>query len=177
MIELLNLWQLQSESVAAAQNVNSLFVIYVVLSVIVKRPALLLAYISTELLFQLAFFDVLQEWNLYAIECIIYTYILFTIKTRKGKLACLSIVISSAYFVYDAYSSGASETHQGIATFAYENISLVFTSAHILLICSFISISRIRLCLRSFINSVTRMSPASDYLMVCWYNISMVYKK
>ena len=43
MIELLNLWQLQSVNVAAEQNVNSLLIAYVVLSLIINRPVLLLA--------------------------------------------------------------------------------------------------------------------------------------
>ena len=75
MIELLNLWQLQSVNVAAEQNVNSLSFIYLVLSIIINRPALLLAYFSSEMLYQLSIFDFLFEWQLFAIECIIYSYV------------------------------------------------------------------------------------------------------
>ena len=61
MIELLNLWQLQSANVAAEQNVSSLLLIYLVLSLIINSPVLLLAYLSSEMLYQLSIFDFLAE--------------------------------------------------------------------------------------------------------------------
>lgn len=170
MTELLNLWQLQSGSVVAGQNVNSLLVIYIVLSLITNRPALLLAYLFSELLFQLEFFDSLNEWNLYSIECIMYTYVFSSLSTIKTKYTCSLIIVFSAYFVFDAYYFGDSGIHGGYKTIFYENIESIFTFAHLFFIYSFISFGRIRNALRDFFSGFANMSADSYYLLVFWYN-------
>ena len=168
MIELLQLWQLQSVNVEAEQSVNSLFIIYVLLSVFVNRPVLLLAYFSTELLFQLSLFDFLSEWNIYTIECIIYSYVWNTLNTKKTKVACILLFCTSLYYVFDAYYFGDSGKYGGDKTFLYESIESIFIFVHLLFIASFISIRGIRCNIRSFINSITSMQNNSYYfLSIC----------
>ena len=171
MIELLHLWQLQSVNVAAEQNVNSLLIAYVILSLIINRPVLLLAYLSSEMLYQLSIFDSLLEWQLFAIECIMYSYVFTTLNTLKSKSACVVIFSIALYFIYDAHKYGATEDYEGYQTILYKNIEYIFTCAHIIFISSFISIERIRNNICNFINSVGRIALNSDYMFFCWYNI------
>lgn len=176
MIELLNLWQLQSANVAAEQNVNSLSFIYLVLSIIINRPALLLAYISSEMLYQLSIFDFLFEWQLFAIECIIYSYVFMTLESIKSKCACAILISSTLYFIYDAHKYGVSEGYAGYETILYAYIKYIFTCAHIIFICSFISIGRIRDGLRDSISFISRISLNSDYMCIYRYNVSKAIK-
>jgi hypothetical protein len=171
MIELLNLWQLQSANVAAEQNVNSLLLIYIALSLIINRPVLLLAYLSTEMLYQLSIFDSLLEWQLFAIECIMYSYVFTTLNTLKSKSACAVLFSIALYFIYDAHKYGATDGYGGYQTILYKNIEYIFTCAHIFFVSSFISIRRIRYNTRKFIDSISRISLNSDYMLFCWYNI------
>lgn len=172
MIELLNLWQLQSVNVAAEQNVNSLFIIYVILSLIINRPSLLMAYLFSEALFQLSFFDSLSEWNLYAIECIMYTYVFSSLSTVKSKYACSLIIAFTIYFIFDAYYYGDGGEYGSCETILYKNIESVFTFAHLFFICSFISFGGIRDALRDFFGIATGVSRDSYNLLVFWYNNS-----
>lgn len=176
MIELLNLWQLQSVNVAAEQNVNSLLVIYLILALIINKPVLLLAYLSSEMIYQLSVFDFLAEWQLFAIECIIYSYVFNQLNTTKNKSACAVIFSIALYFVYDAHKYGVSEGYDGYQTILYKNIECIFTLAHIVFICSFISIERIRNNLRSLIDSFSRLAVNSDYMFIYWYNVSKAIK-
>tara|TARA_R110001632_G_scaffold229012_1_gene364725 strand:+ start:1673 stop:2218 length:546 start_codon:yes stop_codon:yes gene_type:complete len=171
MIELLNLWQLQSANVAAEQNVNSLLLIYIALSLIINRPVLLLAYLSTEMLYQLSIFDSLLEWQLFAIECIRYSYVFTTLNTLRSKSACAVLFSIALYFIYDAHKYGATDGYEGYQTILYKNIEYIFTCAHIFFVSSFISIRRIRYNTRKFIDSISRISLNSDYMLFCWYNI------
>jgi hypothetical protein len=171
MIELLNLWQLQSANVAAEQNVNSLLLIYIALSLIINRPVLLLAYLSTEMLYQLSIFDSLLEWQLFAIECIMYSYVFTTLNTLRSKSACAVLFSIALYFIYDAHKYGATDGYEGYQTILYKNIEYIFTCAHIFFVSSFISIRRIRYNTRKFIGSISRISLNSDYMLFCWYNI------
>tara|TARA_R110000822_G_scaffold303522_2_gene428236 strand:- start:7608 stop:8153 length:546 start_codon:yes stop_codon:yes gene_type:complete len=171
MIELLHLWQLQSVNVAAEQNVNSLLIAYVILSLIINRPALLLVYLSSEMLYQLSVFDFLLEWQLFAIECIMYSYVFTTLTSIKSKSACAVLFSIALYFIYDAHKYGATENYEGYQTILYKNIECIFTCAHIIFISSFVSIERIRNNIRNFVNSIGRIALNSDYMFFCWYNI------
>ena len=171
MIELLNLWQLQSVNVAAGQNLNNLLICYVILSLIINRPVLLLAYLLSEMLYQLSIFDFLLEWQLFAIECIMYSYVFTALSTLKSKSACAIIFSIALYFIYDAHKYGATEIYEGYQTILYKNIEYIFTCAHIFFISSFISIKRVRDNTRKFIDSIGRLSLNSDYMLFCWYNI------
>ena len=177
MIELLHLWQLQSVNVAAEQNVNSLLIAYVILSLVINRPVLLLVYLSSEMLYQLSIFDFLLEWQLFAIECIMYSYVFTILNTIKTKSACALIFSIALYFIYDAHKYGATEGYEGYQTILYNNIEYIFTCAHIIFIGSFVSIGRIRNSLRSFIDSISRIALNSDYMLFYWYNSGKAIKQ
>jgi hypothetical protein len=177
MIELLHLWQLQSVNVATEQNVNSLLIAYVILSLVINRPVLLLVYLSSEMLYQLSIFDFLLEWQLFAIECIMYSYVFTILNTIKTKSACALIFSIALYFIYDAHKYGATEGYEGYQTILYSNIEYIFTCAHIIFIGSFVSIERIRGSLRSFIDSISRIALNSDYMLFYWYNSGKTIKQ
>jgi hypothetical protein len=177
MIELLHLWQLQSVNVATEQNVNSLLIAYVILSLVINRPVLLLVYLSSEMLYQLSIFDFLLEWQLFAIECIMYSYVFTILNTIKTKSACALIFSIALYFIYDAHKYGATEGYEGYQTILYSNIEYIFTCAHIIFIGSFVSIGRIRSSLRSFIDSISRIALNSDYMLFYWYNSGKTIKQ
>jgi hypothetical protein len=177
MIELLHLWQLQSVNAATEQNVNSLLIAYVILSLVINRPVLLLVYLSSEMLYQLSIFDFLLEWQLFAIECIMYSYVFTILNTIKTKSACALIFSIALYFIYDAHKYGATKGYEGYQTILYSNIEYIFTCAHIIFIGSFVSIGRIRSSLRSFIDSISRIALNSDYMLFYWYNNGKTIKQ
>jgi hypothetical protein len=176
MIELLHLWQLQSANVAVEQNVNSLLIAYVILSLIINRPVLLLAYLSSEMIYQLSIFDFLLEWQLFAIECIIYSYVFTTLNSIRSKSACAVLFSIALYFIYDAHKYGVTESYEGYQTILYKNIEYIFTCAHLLFISTFISFRRIFNNIQCFFNSIGRIALNSDYMLFCWYNSGKTIK-
>lgn len=153
---------------------NSLFIIYTVVCLFIKRPIFLLAFLLPEIMFNTSYFDNMEEWHLNAIEFIIYSYIFEICLTKKSKLACFIICYTAFIFGLDSVLFGDNGYYGARQTFIYENISLINTLAHLFFISTLISIGRIRDSLRRFITSFMRLSTSSDYMLVYWYNISKI---
>ena len=171
---LLEIWQIQSASVAQGQSVNSLFIIYAVVCFFIKRPVFLLAFLLPEIAFNVSLFDSMAGWHLNAIEFIIYSYIFTVCPTRKSKIACFIICYTAIVFGVDDVLYGVNGYYGESETFIYENISFINSCAHLFFISTFISIRRIRNNLRSFIDSIMRIAANSDYMCIYWYNISKI---
>ena len=171
---ILTLWQIQGASAEAGQGVNSLFIIYVVVCLMIKRPVFLLAFLLPELMFNLSAFDRLEAWHLNAIEMVIYSYVFERCLTKESKIACIIICYTAIHFAIDSYYYGVNGVYGESQTLIYENISTINSCAHILLICTLIPISRIRNSLRDFISGFMRLSANSDYMYIYWYNVSKI---
>jgi hypothetical protein len=173
-MEILQIWQLQSVNVVAAQDVNSVFLLYVILCFIIKRPVFLLAFLIPEFMVNAAIFDFMTEGQLYAIEIILYSYVFFKCSTDRSKVFCIGIMLTAVVFGYDSAFYGKNGYYGENQTAIYQNIEYINLCAHILFICSFISIKRIRDNLRSFFNAVMRSAANSDYVLYLRYNINKI---
>ena len=161
---------LGSESaLAAVKNSNTdLFVFaYIVVSFLIKRPELLLAFFMSCLLFESSFFDTFSEAQLYLITFLIYSYVIpcnaFKMRT---KLACVIMCFLCLLFAYDAAFFGVNGFYGERQTFIYNSIEYFFICTHCLIILSLINFKRVRNYLRSVIDSVCNMSANSAYLVV-----------
>lgn len=164
-MELLELWQIQSENVVAGPNVNSLFILYVIVCSLIKRPVFLLVFLLPELMFNLSFFDNLQEWHINAIELVTYSYIFEICRTNKSKFACVIITCTSIVFGIDSYLFGEYGIYGESETFIYNNLSTINASAHIFFISTLIPYSRIQKHLLDFINWIVCFSRNSACML------------
>ena len=163
-MELIELWQIQSESVVAGQSVNSLFILYVIVCILINRSIFLLAFLLPELMFNLHFFDNLREWHLNAIELVIYSYVFDVCITDKSKVACVIICCTAIIFGIDSYFFGGYGAYGESETIIYKNVSSINACAHILFISTLIPYSRIRGNLRNIIGSIVRFSHSGAYM-------------
>jgi len=146
---------------------SELFLIYVLLAVITKKPHLLTAFFMSCLLFECAIFDPLTEAQLYLITFLIYSYVIpCNVFSHKTKLACAIMCFLSLLCAYDAAFYGVDGFYGERETFVYNNIEHLFICSHCLIICSFIDIERIRNNIRSFIDGIRSMSANSVYFVV-----------
>jgi len=160
----------QSQSV----SLSSLFILYVVVCILIKRPVFLLAFLLPELMFNLAIFDKFEGWQLNAIELVIYSYVFERCRTDKSKIACFIICYTALRFGIDDFFYGVNGYYGASETFIYENISLINSCAHVFFISTLISFSRIRNGLRDFFSSIMRSTATSDYMLIYWYNVSKI---
>lgn len=171
---ILSLWQIQSAHVTAGLSVSSIFILYVIVCLMIKRPVFLLAFLLPELMFNLSVFDNFEEWHLNAIELVIYSYIFERCLTKKSKLACFAICYTAFIFGVDSFLYGVNGIYGENQTLIYENISLINSCAHIFLISTLIPIERIRDGLRDFVSGIVRFTATSDYVFIYCYNISKI---
>lgn len=159
-----------SELVQPHQSVNSfLFAAYVVLSIIIKRSSYLAAFFMSCMLFDLAIFDVLSETSLYLLTFSIYSYIILVrCRNRRTTIACGIMVVICITLSYDAYFYGIDGYYGAHETFIYNHIEYIALYSHIILICSFVDVARIRDSVRNFIASIRDMSSYSANHFLLW---------
>lgn len=147
------------------QNLNSfIFVLYTILCMFIKRPAYLLAFFISAMLFEAKVFDPLLEHQLYLITFALYTYVFTNCKTLKSKFGCGILLVLSFALAADAALFGEYGYYGASETFLYRNIEHLSLYAHSLFICSFIDIKRIYNSLRNFVDAVVRISRTSAYM-------------
>ena len=146
---------------------NHLLVAYVILSATIKRPSLLLAFLSSFLLFELSLFDPVSEVSLYMITFVIYSFVICCKGfTRENKIACSVMLLVCIILIHDSYFYGDNGYYGTRNTFVYNNIEYISLCAHIILISSFINIARIGSNIRDMFSSILRMSRNSVSFMV-----------
>jgi hypothetical protein len=127
----------------------------------------MMAFFMSCMLFDMELFDPLSESELYAITFAIYSYLIFVMPCKvETTAACGIILISCITIGYDSYFYGVGGDYGARETFVYSNIECISLYAHIILIGSFINITRIRISLRDFIVCIRHMSRNSVSLMV-----------
>jgi hypothetical protein len=146
---------------------NQVLAMYVILSVIIKRSSLLLAFFASFLLFELSFFDPVSEVSLYLLTFVIYSYVMCCKGfTKANKLACSIMLSVCIVLAYDAYFYGVDGYYGARKTFVYNNIEYISLYAHLIIVSSFVNITRIRSGLRSMFAVIRHMSRNSVSLMV-----------
>ena len=166
MMELLHTWQIQSESVQTGASVNSLFIAYLVLCVLIKKPVFLLAFLFPEMLFNLKFFDPIDAWVLCLMEFVLYSYVFNNCMSDKTKVGCALICYTALLFAVDEYFYGINGIYETTETFIYRNSGDINLFAHIVFICSFIPYRRIRYHIRRFLNLVSYLSYHSNNFII-----------
>lgn len=172
-LHLLNALDL-NQSQTSLSVANSLFFLYVVLSVLIKRATYLVAFFICVLLIDNKELLILSEYQAYLLMCVIYSYIFEICLTSKSKGCCVIIISITITFATDAFLYGENGYYGASHTLIYNNIEHIALCAHILFICSLVPIERIRNSLRSFIDYVDRVSANSDYMFIYWYNVGKI---
>jgi hypothetical protein len=179
MMELLEWFQQLNAhdlKLADLKSESSIFFVYVILGLFIKRPVLPLAFLSCYILVNGAFFQVIEEYQVYLAVCVIYSYVFEICRTRQSKIACVIILFISMAFAVDALLYGVNGYYGTHQTIIYNNIEYIATCCHIIFISSFISVERILNSLRDFIGSIVRITANSDYMFIYWYNVSKAIK-
>ena len=160
--QLLNAQEL-SLLVQNPRNQNSeLFIAYVILSILIKKPSYLAAFFMSCMLFELPVFAPLSEASLYLLTFVIYSYVIFDIACNsRATIACGIILILSITMAYDAYHYGANGIYGTHETIIYNHIEHLALYAHAIFICTLIPYRRISDSLRRYLNTfmlITRNS-------------------
>jgi hypothetical protein len=167
-------WFLQKNASALAvapNNLNSLlFIAYVVLCLIIRRPVFLLAFFMSCMLFELSLFDSVKEYQLYLLTLVIYSYAYQECKTTKTKICCVIILLLSVVFACNAFFYGVNGYYGEAQTLVYNHIENLALLAHILFIWSFVDYKRVQNSIRNFIDSIVYSAVNSDYMLFYWYN-------
>jgi hypothetical protein len=138
-----------------SQSVNSLILFaYMVLSISLKRPSLMMAFFFSCMLFEMRLFDPLSEASLYLLTFAIYSYVIACNGlTLKQRIACGIILTLSITLAYDAYYYGMDGIYGTHETILYGNIEHLALYAHLIFIGSLIPYRRIGDSLRRYIDS------------------------
>ena len=152
-----------------SQSVNSLILFaYMVLSISLKRPSLMMAFFMSCMLFDMRLFDPLSEASLYLLTFVIYSYVIFDIAcNRRATIACGIILTLSITMAYDAYHYGANGVYGTHETIIYNHIEHLALYAHIIFICSLIPYRRIGDSIRHCVNSIVHYTRNSAYFVIC----------
>jgi hypothetical protein len=149
------------------RSVNDfLFILYILASLVIRQPVYLLAYFFSMMLFNLALFDPLQEYQLYLITFCLYSYVFQTCPTDKSKIGCSIILIITVFFALDALFYGVNGFYGERKTFIWQNIEYIALFAHIFFIYTLVPFRRIRNSLRSFFDSIMHITRNSAFFVV-----------
>lgn len=158
-------------SLQSLKSESSIFFIYIILGVITKRSVYPLAFFMCFLLVNASVFQAIKEYQVYLFVMVIYSYVFSDCPTKQSKYACVTICLLSLCLAIDAFLYGTNGYHGTRQTILWENIEYLAACAHIIFICSFVSIERIRNDIRKFISSASRIALNSDYMLFSWYTI------
>ena len=92
-----------------------------------------------------------------------YSFVFEVCITRQSKIACGIILLISISFAIDARLYGVDSYYGEQQSPIWNNIQYIALCAHFIFVSSFISITRIRNGLRSFLDSITSVSLNNDY--------------
>ena len=174
-MEILRWLSLESVNVSSYTGAEDLlFILYTLVSILIKKSRYLLAFSFSMLLVCFSLFDDLQEYQLYLTYFIVYSYICSHSVNAKTKMTCGIMCLLDLLLAYDALYYGVDGLHGERQTVIYRNIEYLAFSAHILIIISLIRIGRILDNIRSLFRYVLSVSCYSSYLLIIWYNISKI---
>lgn len=166
-MEILSWLSLESASVSSYTGVEDLlFILYVLVSILIKKSRYLLAFSFSMLLVCCSLFDDLQEYQLYLTSFIVYSYMCSHTVNAKTKMACGIMCLLDLILSYDAYKYGIGGTHGESETILYKSIEYLAFSAHIIIIISLVRVGRILDDIRRLFRYVFSVQGCSSYLFI-----------
>lgn len=168
----LELWDLQSASVQAAQKISSIvFVFYLFAYYLTKECCFIAAFFIDELISNLSLFDPLLAYQYQLLPVFIYCglYWHLTINRNKPKvnqlLGCVVIILFNLMVARDAYNN------PDVETIIYNNYEYMYVVVHIFLIHTIID-RRLLRRFSSVIISYIGLLVGTNYNMpFIWYTI------
>jgi hypothetical protein len=153
---------------------NVLFLIYITVSVTIKRSRYLLAFFFSEFMVSFFVFDQLQEYQIYLTCFIVYSYVSCYAHTLKVKYACGIMCLLDLILMYDALKYGINGTHGELETVIYQSIEYLAFSAHLIIISALLPFGRIYDSACDLFSNAFRVKSNSSYIPFFWYNIHKV---
>ena len=174
-MELLEWLQLASVSASSDYLLgNVLFLMYITVSVIIKKSRYLLAFFFSEFMISFFAFDGLQEYQIYLTDFVVYSYVTCYAHSLKVKNACGIMCLLDLILMNDALKYGVNGTHGGFETVIYQNIEYLAFSANLLIISSLLPFGRIYDCICRMLDNAFSVKASSSYMLVFWYTISKI---
>jgi len=168
---------LQVASASASKNggsINITFMLYVAISILIKKSRYLLAFFFSDLLIACSIFDYLQEHQIYLTSFIVYSYIATQDIPKKTKMACVIMCILDLTLANDAFKYGIGGTHGTSETLIYQNIEYLAFYANLIIIISLVPFGRIYDCICRLLDYAFSVKSHSTYMLVFWYTINKI---
>ena len=174
-MELLECLHLASAS-ASSSNVliGVLYILYAIISVLIKKSRYLLAFFFSDLLIACSLFDGLQEYQIYLTCFIVYSYVAMQDIAKKTKIACVIMCVLDLVLANDAYKYGVGGTHGASETLIYQNIEYLAFCANLIIILSLIPLGRIHDYICRLLDYAFSVKVNSYYMLIIWYTISKI---
>ena len=150
-----------------------LFILYFALLFATRKPQYLMAFFLCDFLVIAEVTQFLEEYQVYLISVVIYSYIFNLCKYIINKLGCSIIIFISMLFSVDAFFYGDSGYYGASNTFIYNNIEGIAFCAHFIFISSFINHKRIHNYLQRILDNIERIK--GDRYSVRYF-ISKIYQ-
>ena len=171
-MEILRWLSLESVSVSSYTGVEDLlFILYTLVSILIKKSRYLLAFSFSMLLVCSSLFDSLKEYQIYLAYFIIYSYVCSCSHRTKTMIACVIMCVLDLNLSYDAYRYGIGGTHGTFETILYKNIEYLAFGAHIIIIISLVRVGRVLDGVCGVFSYAFNLSSSGSYLFAFCYNI------
>lgn len=154
-----------------------LMIAYSAVAYLLKRPSYLLAFLLSCALLDLSLFDALEEYQLYLMTFIIYSYLVCNAVTDKEKNACVIVSSICLQFSCDAFFYGVDGYYGARKTFIWDNIESIALFAHILIISTLIDYGRIWNNICSIVSSIVYSTSSAYNMSYVAQTISKGYSK
>jgi hypothetical protein len=136
---------------------GSILSAYVILSLFLRKSVFLLAFFMCFLLVNAKAAQAIQEYQVYMITIVIYSYVYQHCKTMFSKYSCVTIMFLSLIFAVDAFLYGANGYYGEDTTLVYQSIGNLALLAHTVFICSLINYKRVQHHLLGFFAHIVRV--------------------
>ena len=165
---------LQVASASASKNSGSIdimFMLYVVISILIKRSRFLLAFFFSDMLIACSLFDSLQEYQTYLTSFIVYSYVLSHCVNKKTKIACGIMCLLDLTLALDAFFYGVGGIHGERQTVIYQNIEYLAFYANLIIVISLLPLRRIHDHICHVFNHACSVKSDSYFMFFFWYNV------
>ena len=177
-MEFLECLHLESAS-ASSSNVliGVLYILYAIISILIKKSRYLLAFFFSDFVMACSIFDVLQEYQIYLIDFIVWSYIYPCAPNKKVKNACGIICLLDLILVNNAFLYGVGGTHGASETLIYQNIEYLAFYVNLIVILSLVPFSRIYNGICCLLDNAFSVKANSSYMLIIWYTVSKIQSK
>lgn len=174
-MEILEWLELLSANVRSSNGLaNALFILYVIVSILIKKSRYIVAFFLSIFIVECSFFDLMQEYQIYLTCFIVYSYVSCYAHTLKVKYACGIMCLLDLILMYDALKYGINGTHGELETVIYQSIEYLAFSAHLIIISALLPFGRIYDSACDLFSNAFRVKSDSSHVPFFWYNIHKV---